>query len=142
MGAKRILVALALSAVALSLAVSAASAQRAGAAGATDTARKGLPLAPGRQVRFTTDHGTWMSLDVSPDGRTLVFDLLGDLYLLPIEGGQARSLTSGLPYDAQPRFSPDGKRVVFVSDRSGGDNLWTMTNTTRFPSGEKRGCAS
>ncbi len=89
--------------------------------------KKGLPLEPARNVAFTTDHGTWMSVDVSPDGRTLVFDLLGDLYTLPIEGGKATRLTSGIAYDAQPRFSPDGQRIVFVSDRSGGDNLWTLS---------------
>lgn len=127
MGAKPVFAALALGALAVSVAVCPASAQQRGGGGATDTARKGLPLAPARQIRFTTDHATWMSLDVSPDGRTLVFDLLGDLYLLPIEGGPARRFTSGLAYDAQPRFSPDGKRVVFVSDRSGGDNLWIMS---------------
>src|SRR5690606_36601554 len=60
-------------------------------------------------------------------GKTIVFDLLGDIYLLPIEGGKATRLTSGLAYDAQPRFSPDGKKIVFVSDRSGGDNLWTLS---------------
>jgi Tol biopolymer transport system component len=64
-----------------------------------------------------------MSLDVSPDGSTIVFDHLGDLYLLPFAGGQATRLTGGLPFDAQPRFSPDGRRVVFVSNRSGAENL-------------------
>ncbi|HEX9106652.1 MAG TPA: hypothetical protein VF832_05485, partial [Longimicrobiales bacterium] len=126
MGAKAI-AALALCALGAGLSASPAAGQGAGAGTSQDTARKGLPLVPGREIRFSADHGTWISLDVSPDGRTIVFDLLGDLYLLPIEGGQARPLTSGLAYDAQPRFSPDGKRVVFVSDRSGGDNLWTMT---------------
>src|SRR5262245_49715721 len=88
---------------------------------------KPLPLVATRKAEFTATKGTWMSLDVSPDGQTIVFDLLGDLYTMPIAGGKAKQITSGLAFDAQPRFSPDGKKVVFVSDRSGGDNVWTMT---------------
>ena len=65
---------------------------------------EGLPLKPTRRIEFTTDEGTWMSLDVSPDGRQIVFDLLGDLYLLPIAGGEAKRLTSVLPWDCQPPF--------------------------------------
>jgi Tol biopolymer transport system component/imidazolonepropionase-like amidohydrolase len=80
----------------------------------------------GKTVRFTVDEGTWMSLDVSADGRRLVFDLLGDLYLLPIEGGKAQRLTSGAAYDVQPRFSPDGQQIAFSSDRGGGHNLWRI----------------
>jgi Tol biopolymer transport system component len=90
-----------------------------------------LPLNPTRKAEFTATKGTWMSLDVSPDGRQIVFDLLGDLYLLPIEGGRATRLTGGMAFDAQPRFSPDGEKIVFVSDRSGGDNLWTITLSNR-----------
>ncbi len=81
---------------------------------------------PARTVAIDVDQGTWMSLDVSPDGREIVFDLLGDLYLLPIEGGEARALTSGLAWDMQPRFSPDGRWIAFTSDRAGGDNVWVM----------------
>ncbi|HTK56303.1 MAG TPA: amidohydrolase family protein [Gemmatimonadales bacterium] len=88
---------------------------------------KPLPLETTRKAEFTATHASWMSLDVSPDGKTIVFDLLGDLYTLPIAGGKATRLTSGAAYDAQPRYSPDGKTVAFISDRSGGDNLWTMT---------------
>lgn len=102
--------------------VSGAAAQQSGPA-----KKAGLPLTPGRKAEFTTSKGTWISLDVSPDGQTIVFDLLGDLYTLPISGGKATRLTSGLAYDAQPRFSPDGKRIVFLSDRSGGDNLWIIS---------------
>ncbi len=87
----------------------------------------GLPLQPARQLSFTTREGSWISLDVSPDGQTIVFDLLGDLYSLPITGGRATQLTRGMAYDAQPRFSPDGKRIVLVSDRDGGDNVWILS---------------
>ena len=88
-------------------------------------AQDSLPLKPTRVAKFTTSKGTWMSLDVSPNGQSIVFDLLGDLYTLPITGGTATRITSGLAYDAQPRFSPDGKRLTFISDRSGGDNIYT-----------------
>ncbi|MEM7479907.1 MAG: amidohydrolase family protein [Acidobacteriota bacterium] len=78
------------------------------------------------EVALDVTSGTWMSLDVSPDGTEIVFDLLGDLYLLPIEGGEAKNLTSGLAWDMQPRFSPDGERVAFTSDQGGGDNVWVI----------------
>lgn len=70
--------------------------------------------------------GTWMSVDVSPDGKTLVFDLLGDLYTLPIAGGEARPLTHSIAWEHQARFSPDGRQIAFLSDAGGGDNLWVM----------------
>lgn len=87
---------------------------------------EGLPLEPERLVEFETETGTWLSLDVAPDGEHIVFELLGDLYLLPIAGGEPVPLTSGMAFDSQPQFSPDGARVVFVSDRSGSENLWTV----------------
>jgi len=86
--------------------------------------RRDLPLEPTRHDSFTVSEGTWISLDVSPDGGTIVFDLLGDLYTLPIAGGTARRITSGPAFDAQPRYSPDGRAIVFTSDRSGAENLW------------------
>jgi len=88
--------------------------------------KEALPLKPERKVEFTTDEGTWISLDVSPDGKTIVFELLGDLYTLPIEGGEAKRLTEGLPFDSQPRYSPDGKWIAFLSDRDGAENAWIM----------------
>lgn len=99
------------------------AAQRGGRGGGDSTAR-GLPLTPTHALKFTTDEGTWLSLDVSPDGRTIVFELLGDLYTLPLEGGKATRITSGQAFDAQPHYSPDGRSIVFVSDRSGSNNLW------------------
>ena len=85
-----------------------------------------IPHGPADTVRFTVEEGTWMNLDVSPDGKEIVFDLLGDIYILPIEGGEARLLRGGPAYEVQPRFSPDGKYISFTSDRSGGDNIWIM----------------
>ena len=75
---------------------------------------------------FSTDEGTWMNLDVSPDGQTIAFDLLGDIYTMPISGGKAKALRTGIPYEIQPRFSPDGKKIAFTSDAGGGDNIWMM----------------
>jgi len=83
-----------------------------------------LPLKMDRTVSFETSEGTWLSLDVSPDGKTIVFELLGDLYTIPIGGGAATRITSGPAFDSQPRWSPDGKRIVFLSDRSGAENVW------------------
>ncbi len=77
-------------------------------------------------VEIDVEEGTWMSLDVSGDGEEIVFDLLGDLYTIPIAGGDATALTSGLPWDMQPRYSGDGKWIAFTSDRGGGDNIWIM----------------
>src|ERR1700683_139285 len=91
-----------------------------------DKEKKGLPLKPARKIEFTTDEGTWLSLDVSPDGKTIVFVMLGDIYTLPIEGGSAKLIDGGMAFDSQPKFSPDGKWVAFISDREGSENVWIM----------------
>ncbi len=70
--------------------------------------------------------GTWMSLDVSPDGKQIVFDLLGDIYIMPITGGEAKAITHSIAWEMQPTFSPNGKQIAFTSDQAGGDNIWMM----------------
>ena len=88
-----------------------------------------------KKISFTTDEGTWMDLDVSPDGKTIVFDLLGDIYTMPITGGKATLIAGGRSWDVQPRFSPDGHLISYTSDRDGGDNIWVMYNdgTNKHP---------
>jgi len=75
---------------------------------------------------ISVEQGTWMNIDVSPDGKTVVFDLLGDIYTMPMSGGTATKLTSDIAWQMQPRFSPNGKHIAFTSDQGGGDNIWIM----------------
>src|SRR5882724_2044121 len=82
-----------------------------------------LPIIPARTISFTTDEGTYMNVDVSPDGNTLLFDLLGDLYSLPVTGGIATQLTRGIALNLRPVWSPDGKRIAYISDISGDFHL-------------------
>jgi Tol biopolymer transport system component len=83
-----------------------------------------LPLKPTRKIEFNTDQGTWISVDVSPDGKTLIFDLVGDLYVMPFSGGEAKKITSGMGFNGQPAFSPAGKKIAYVSDSGGAENVW------------------
>lgn len=79
-----------------------------------------------KDVPIRTEEGTWMDVDVSPDGRTIAFALLGDIYTMPITGGTPRRIAEGLAWEVQPDFSPDGRKIAFTSDRGGGDNIWIM----------------
>lgn len=107
-----------------------------------------LPLKVGRKIPIKTNEGSWMSLDVSPDGKTIAFDFLGDIFTMLINGGKPTQFTKGLAFDSHPKFSPDGTKLLFVSDRSGGENIWWFTldksdslqvtkgNTDHYQSGE------
>ncbi|HLF46937.1 MAG TPA: amidohydrolase family protein [Chitinophagaceae bacterium] len=79
-----------------------------------------------KEVSFTVNEGTWMNLDVSPDGNEIIFDLLGDIYSIPVSGGESKLLRGGHAFEVQPRFSKDGKKILFTSDAGGGDNAWVM----------------
>jgi Tol biopolymer transport system component len=102
-----------------------AQAQRDSAAAAWDVT---TPRGKARTISFTTDEGTWLSPDVSPDGRTIVFDMVGDIWVLPIAGGEAKPLTraSGMALNFHAAFSPDGSKIAFISDRDGQENIWVM----------------
>ncbi len=91
-----------------------------------DTAKpaEGFTLKTAETIEFTTDEVTWMQVDVSPDGRTILFDLLGDLYTMPVGGGEATRIMGGLSFESQPTWSPDGKTIAFLTDRTGVENLW------------------
>lgn len=123
-----------LATLSLLLASSAVLAQ--GRDGASERPKWDVQSPPGqrlRQVPIRVSEGTWMNVDVSPDGRTIAFDLLGDIYTMPIEGGRPTRITSGLAFDMQPRFSPDGRLIAFTSDRGGGDNIWVMNRDGSSP---------
>lgn len=81
-----------------------------------------------KAISFTTDEGTWMNLDVSPDGKEIAFDLLGDIYKMPVTGGKATLIAGGAAFEVQPRFSPNGKYISYTSDKNGGDNIWIMNS--------------
>ena len=94
-----------------------------------DKSKAPLPLEAGRTFSYDLSEGSWISLDVAPNG-DIAFDFLGDLFLIPQTGGDAKQLTSGFPFDSQPRFSPDGQKIVYISDESGSDNVWVYDVAT------------
>ena len=89
-----------------------------------------LPLKGSRSFKLNTTEGTWLALDVSPDGKKIVFAMLGDIYEMPFTGGKAKQLTSGIAFDCQPKYSPDGKSIAFISDRDGAENAYIMNAET------------
>ncbi len=93
---------------------------------ATDQWDVNNPPGVKQMVDIKTSTGTWMNVDVSPDGRLIVFDMLGDIYTMPMAGGEAKNITNSMAWDMQAQFSPDGTRLAFTSDQGGGDNIWTM----------------
>ncbi len=107
-----------------------------------DTAKpaEGFTLKTAETITFTTDEVTWMQVDVSPDGQTILFDLLGDLYTLPIGGGEAKRIVGGLSFESQPTWSPDAKTIAFLSDRTGVENLWIANADGSNPRAVSKDC--
>jgi TolB protein len=52
----------------------------------------------------------------SPDGQSIVFSMRGDIWKIPVGGGQAVALTKGPAYHFEPAWSPDGRYVAFSFD--------------------------
>ena len=104
-----------------------------------EPSHKDLHIKPDRTVHLQTTEGTWMSLDIHPSGDQMVFEYMGNLFELPITGGEPTQLTHGMAFDSQPAFSPDGNKIVFISDRSGGDNVWILDRETMEAEQRTRG---
>jgi Tol biopolymer transport system component/imidazolonepropionase-like amidohydrolase len=77
-------------------------------------------------VNIQSDELTWASLDITPDGKHIVFDTLGDIFIVPSDGGDARALTQDYAWNIHPAVSPDGSKIAFISDRDGLSNVWVM----------------
>lgn len=86
----------------------------------------GLPIKPARTISFETTEGSYMDVDISPDGTTIVFALLDDIYTLPSCGGETKQITRGLAYKRAPVWSQDGRQLAYISDASGADHLYVM----------------
>src|SRR5680860_42196 len=91
-----------------------------------ESSGKDLPIEAARTVHLNKNEGTWLSLDVHPNGQKIIFDYMGNLFELPIGGGDATQLTHGMGFDSQPQYSPNGNKVAFISDRNGGENIWIL----------------
>ncbi len=101
-----------------------AVAQLAGSANAGDDWNVAETGQPATDVEFTLTEGTWMNVEVAPDGRTIYFDLLGDIYRMSATGGDATRVLGGPAMQRSPNVSPDGRKLLYLSDQSGNDNLW------------------
>ncbi|MBD5180095.1 MAG: peptidase S41 [Bacteroidales bacterium] len=78
-------------------------------------------------IAAMADAPLWLrDVAISPDGTTVAFTYKGDIYTVPVAGGRANRLTTSQAYDSKPSWRPDGKQIVFRSNREGSDDLYIM----------------
>ena len=85
---------------------------------------------PSQELVVTIEQGTNMALALAPDGETLIVDLMGQLWSLPVTGGAAQPLTPAEESARNPRISPDGSQVVYQQLSRGQWDLWLMDVAT------------
>ena len=79
-------------------------------------------------ISASAENVSWLRYpSISPDGKSVAFSYKGDLYVVDSEGGEARQITSNPAYDYSPVWSPDGKTVVFASDRYGNFDIYKVS---------------
>ena len=79
-----------------------------------------------RAVDVRLREGTNIAAALSPDARTIAFDLVGRIWTMPAGGGTATVLTDLLAEARQPTWSPDGRRIAFQSYKDGTWHIWSV----------------
>ena len=79
-----------------------------------------------KEIKITVEEGTNMASALSPDKTTLALDLQGTIWLLPVDGGEAKPITDEMGDAHEPAWSPDGEKLAFHSYKSGNYQIWSI----------------